>query len=45
MSFADLEKGFNFTRGNKFNVPPIHASSQSNINYIYINQNKLIIVC
>jgi len=37
MSFADLEKGFNFTRGNKFNVPPIHASSQNNSEFIMIN--------
>jgi len=29
MSFADLEKGFNFTRGNNNNVPPIHSASQS----------------
>jgi len=38
MSFADLEKGFNFTRGNNVNVPPIHTNNQSNI-LLYIIQN------
>lgn len=38
MSFADLEKGFNFTRGNKFsNIRPIHTSSQNNSEFIMIN--------
>jgi len=33
MSFADLEKGFNFTRGSSI-VPPIHTSNQSNFKII-----------
>jgi len=37
MSFADLEKGFNFTRGNNNNVPPIHSASQNNSEFIMIN--------
>ncbi|KAG4091273.1 t-SNARE [Neocallimastix lanati (nom. inval.)] len=37
MSFAELEKGFNFTRGNNSNVPPIHTSSQNNSEFIMIN--------
>jgi len=37
MSFAELEKGFNFTRGNNSNVPPIHTSSQSNFIIIIYN--------
>jgi len=37
MSFADLEKGFNFTRGNNVNVPPIHTNNQNNSEFIMIN--------
>jgi len=37
MSFADLEKGFNFTRATNNNVPPIHTSSQNNSEFIMIN--------
>ncbi|ORX61197.1 hypothetical protein BCR36DRAFT_579235 [Piromyces finnis] len=37
MSFADLEKGFNFTRSINSNVPPIHTTSQNNSEFIMIN--------
>lgn len=36
MSFADLEKGFNITRGNN-NVPPIHMTTQNSSEFIMIN--------